>query len=67
MNGHGVYVYLRAGDLTFMSALGKTVLVLNTYEAANDLLGKRMAYMDRPQFVMAGELMGLNQVCFIST
>lgn len=35
------------------------MLIVNTYEAAVDLLTKRGSiYSDRPRFVMAGELMG---------
>ncbi len=52
------------GDLTFMRACGQSVLVLNSLKAATDLLDKRgITYAHRPSLVMAGELMGLDQVC----
>ena len=51
------------GDMTFMQAFGQSVLVLNSLKSARDLLEKRSAtYADRPALVMAGELMGLDQV-----
>ena len=38
-------------------------MVLNSQKAMNDLLDKRgYIYSDRPEFVGAGELMGLNRV-----
>ncbi|PPQ95404.1 hypothetical protein CVT26_008250 [Gymnopilus dilepis] len=47
------------GELVFLSAFGKSVLVLNSSEAANELFDKRSAnYSDRAQSVMSNELMG---------
>lgn len=42
---------------------GKTYIILQTLETINDLLDKRGAlYSDRPETVMANELMGLGTV-----
>ncbi|EMD36399.1 hypothetical protein CERSUDRAFT_84543 [Gelatoporia subvermispora B] len=50
------------GDLTYMSALGYSVLVLNTERAVYDLFDRRgEVYSHRPRFVMAGEMMGLGK------
>ncbi|OCH91997.1 cytochrome P450 [Obba rivulosa] len=50
------------GDLVMLQGLGNRVLVLNSIEAMNDLFDKRASnYSNRPNFVVAGELMGLNQ------
>lgn len=47
------------GELTFLSAFGRTLLIVNSFEAAVDLLDKRgHLYSDRPRMVMAGEMMG---------
>ncbi|KAF5354610.1 hypothetical protein D9757_012338 [Collybiopsis confluens] len=52
---HGQY-----GDLVYMEVLGKSILVLNSIKAVNDLLVDRASlYSDRPTFTMVGELMGL--------
>lgn len=46
------------GDVVFLRALGRTLVVLNSREACVDLLDKRsLIYSDRPQFVMSMELM----------
>ncbi|ESK91872.1 cytochrome p450 [Moniliophthora roreri MCA 2997] len=51
------------GDVIYFHGLGYRVVVLNALEAINQLLEKRSdVYSHRPQFVLAGELMGLNQV-----
>lgn len=45
------------GDVLFLSALGKPIVVLNSFEAVNHLLNQRASiYSDRPQSVMASEL-----------
>ncbi|KAH9942871.1 cytochrome P450 [Amylocystis lapponica] len=50
------------GDLLFFRGLGNNVLVLNSLKAMNDLLdGQATNYSHRPRFVMAGELMGIEQ------
>ncbi|KAF9043066.1 cytochrome P450 [Panaeolus papilionaceus] len=47
------------GDLVFLSAFGKNVLFVNTFEAANELFEKRSSnYSDRAQSIMSHELMG---------
>ncbi|CAL1708143.1 unnamed protein product [Somion occarium] len=50
------------GGLTYLTAFGQSVLVLNTPEVIKDLLDKRAKnYSHRPQTVMVGELFGLNK------
>ncbi|KAH9950527.1 cytochrome P450 [Amylocystis lapponica] len=50
------------GDLVFFRGLGNNVLVLNSLKAMNDLLdGQATNYSHRPQFVVAGELMGIDR------
>ncbi|KAH9476206.1 Cytochrome P450 monooxygenase 98 [Psilocybe cubensis] len=47
------------GDLVFLSALGKHILFVNSFETANQLFEKRSAnYSDRIQSTMSHELMG---------
>ncbi|KJA17691.1 hypothetical protein HYPSUDRAFT_146170 [Hypholoma sublateritium FD-334 SS-4] len=47
------------GDLVFLSALGRHILVLNSFETAKELLDKRSVnYSDRPQSTMSHELLG---------
>lgn len=47
------------GPINYISIAGKSAIVINTHEAALDLLEKRAAiYSDRPRFVMASELCG---------
>ncbi|KAF8209421.1 cytochrome P450 [Mycena galopus ATCC 62051] len=47
------------GDIVYFRIIGRHFIVLNTAQAANDLLVKRSAlYSDRPRFVMAGTLIG---------
>lgn len=47
------------GPLTFLTVPGQHVLVISSLEAAKELLEKRGSiYMDRPRFVMVGELVG---------
>ncbi|KAK0211153.1 cytochrome P450 [Desarmillaria ectypa] len=48
-----------AGDLVFLSVFGKTILVVNTYQVANDLFEKRSSnYSDRNELPMINDLMG---------
>ncbi|KZT32443.1 hypothetical protein SISSUDRAFT_1028479 [Sistotremastrum suecicum HHB10207 ss-3] len=45
------------GDVVHVSALGRHIIVLNSHEAALDLLDKRSAfYSERPTLTMGGEL-----------
>lgn len=45
------------GDVVYMEALGLPVVVLNSYDAAHDLLVKRSShYSDRPRFPVGGEV-----------
>ncbi|KAG8989392.1 hypothetical protein FRB90_002256, partial [Tulasnella sp. 427] len=47
------------GPLTFVKVPGSNILVINSYEAATDLLDKRgTLYADRPRMVMMGEMIG---------
>lgn len=47
------------GPLTWLAIPGQNFLILNSMEAARELLDKRgFIYADRPRWVMAGELMG---------
>ncbi|KAF5347404.1 hypothetical protein D9758_011278 [Tetrapyrgos nigripes] len=49
------------GDMVYVEALGKSILVLNSMKPVNDLLvDKPNLYSDRPTFTMVGELMGLD-------
>lgn len=51
-----VYKYI-AGDVIFLSALGKPILIINSFKAAQDLLiGRGTKYADRPVLPMAGQL-----------
>lgn len=46
-----------AGPLVYLELLGQPILVLNTREAATDLLEKRShIYSDRPRLYMAGDM-----------
>jgi len=48
------------GVLTYLDVAGLPILVLNSQDAAVDLLEKRAAiYSDRPRFVMTAELCGM--------
>lgn len=57
----------RYGPLTFLTVPGQHVLVITSVEAAKDLLEKRGSiYVDRPRFVMVGELLGLEYLTMLS-
>jgi len=44
---------LQVGDVIYFNALGRSIIVLNSAQAAIDLLDKRSSiYSDRPRFVM---------------
>ena len=59
------YSSLHLGNLIFFHGLGTNVLALQSIEAINDLFEKRWQnYSSRPEFVVAGELMGGAQVCY---
>ena len=52
-----------SGDIVYIEALGSPIVILNTFESANALLGNRgINYSHRPIFTFAGELMGANRV-----
>lgn len=56
------------GPLTYLKAMNKSLLVLNTFEVAQDLLdsGKRgQIYSDRPHLHFAGDIVG-KSICFHS-
>ena len=47
----------RPGDVVHLEIFGKDMIILNTFEAAQDLMERRSAiYSDRPRFVMLAEL-----------
>uniref|UniRef100_A0A8H8CJB8 Cytochrome P450 n=1 Tax=Psilocybe cubensis TaxID=181762 RepID=A0A8H8CJB8_PSICU len=47
------------GDIVHISVFGQPMLVLNSLQAARDLLDRRSSiYSDRPRFVLLSELMG---------
>ncbi|KAG2141130.1 cytochrome P450 [Suillus bovinus] len=48
------------GDIIYLEALHQRIMVLNSFEHANELLSKK-SYSDRPVPIMLGELMGLDQ------
>ncbi|KIO33179.1 hypothetical protein M407DRAFT_40379, partial [Tulasnella calospora MUT 4182] len=51
------------GPLTWLSVAGQPFLVLNSIEAAKELLDTRgSTYVDRPRFVMTSELVGLGYI-----
>lgn len=52
---------LLIGDIIYLEALQQRIVVLNSFEHANELLSKK-SYSDRPVPMMLGELMGLGQV-----
>ncbi|SJK99774.1 related to cytochrome P450 CYP2 subfamily [Armillaria ostoyae] len=51
------------GDVCSVSMFGQSIIVLNSHRAAYALLDKRSAiYSERPKLVMAGDLMGWNDI-----
>ncbi|QRW08749.1 cytochrome P450 family protein [Ceratobasidium sp. AG-Ba] len=52
------------GDVISLSALGKTIIVLNSHRSVMDLLEKRAIYADRPVIPMISDekLMGLGDI-----
>ncbi|KAJ7649568.1 cytochrome P450 [Mycena polygramma] len=51
------------GDVVYLEILGQPIVVLHSLTAAHDLLNQRSAiYSSRPRLVMAGELVGFNQI-----
>jgi len=55
------------GDVVYVSALGRSIIVLNSQKAAADLLGRRARnYSDRPRFIVAAEILtGGMEVSFL--
>ncbi|KIO27631.1 hypothetical protein M407DRAFT_73022 [Tulasnella calospora MUT 4182] len=57
----------RYGPLTWLTVPGQTFLVLNSFEAAKELLERRGSiYLDRPRWVMLKELIGLSNYLVLS-
>ncbi|KIO29660.1 hypothetical protein M407DRAFT_21247 [Tulasnella calospora MUT 4182] len=55
------------GPVVWLAVPGQKFLILNSIEAARELLEKRGSnYVDRPKWVMAGELMGLGSLTPLS-
>ncbi|KAF9645975.1 cytochrome P450 [Thelephora ganbajun] len=51
------------GDVNYVTVVGQPIIVLNSYQAARDLLEKRSGiYSSRPRMVMLSELMGWGDV-----
>lgn len=49
-----ILIAIYIGDLVYLENLGKSLLIVNSYETAVELLGKRSAiYSSRPPSVMA--------------
>ncbi len=49
----------RLGDISSVTVLGQTIVILNSAQAAVDVLDKKSAiYSDRPVLQMGGELIG---------
>lgn len=47
------------GPLTWLTIPGQNILVVNSYEAAKELLEKRaVTFADRPRFTMLNEVLG---------
>ncbi|KDQ17442.1 hypothetical protein BOTBODRAFT_172482 [Botryobasidium botryosum FD-172 SS1] len=53
------------GDILYLHALGNNIIVLNSYTAARDLLGKKSIYSDRPELPFL-ELVGLGRSIVLS-
>ena len=52
-------IYNTAGDVISVSIFGRSIIILNSAQAAIDLLEKRsIIYSDRPYMAMAGDLVG---------
>ncbi|KAF8742993.1 cytochrome p450, partial [Rhizoctonia solani] len=50
------------GDVSYVKLLGQDIILLNSYEAATELLVEKSAiYSSRPPQIMAGELVGLGK------
>jgi hypothetical protein len=55
--------YVDIGNVVYAHTLGQSFIILNSLKDVNELLDKRAEnYLDRPSLVMAGELMGINNV-----
>ncbi|KAJ7869991.1 cytochrome P450 [Mycena leptocephala] len=51
------------GDCVHLNMFGQSLVVLNSFEAANELLNFRSSlYSDRPQLIMAGDLIGFDRM-----
>jgi hypothetical protein len=55
------------GDVIYVQALGRPIVILNSYKAAHDLLDKKVSYADRPKFHMVGELWVCHHLLFSAT
>jgi hypothetical protein len=55
------------GDMIYLSLFNRSIVVLNSAQAAIELLDKRSSiYSDRPHMVMAGELTGWGRSLVLS-
>lgn len=44
------------GEITSVTVFGQPIVVLNSFKAATEMLGRKSTYSDRPTFQMCGEL-----------
>lgn len=51
------------GDIISLSILGKTIVLLNSYQAVSDLLDKRAVYAGRPQLQMLKLYVCFSRLC----
>jgi len=52
------------GDMTYLEAFGQGILLLNSHTVAVDLLDRRSGiYSDRPSFIGAQLIFGVNNAC----
>ena len=55
------------GSVVYSSIFGRSVIVINSVQAALDLLDKRSSiYSDRPRLIMLGELIGWDQSLLVT-
>ncbi|KDQ14771.1 hypothetical protein BOTBODRAFT_132169 [Botryobasidium botryosum FD-172 SS1] len=52
------------GNIIYLNAMGQHIIILNSYEVAHELLGRRAIYSDRPKLQMASELSGNSNAYF---
>ncbi|KAF7371344.1 Cytochrome P450 [Mycena sanguinolenta] len=59
----GILTNIRVGEISSLTVLGQTMIIVNSLEIAEDLLETHgVNFSDRPVLPMAGELMGFNNI-----